>query len=384
MNTFLAIYPQLVPTLFFSSLVAAIYFFVTRDQSHAAKKEERTPRFASRKKISTPTLGSFSVDFTALAAQEMLDPVVGRQKEVVRLSQVLSRRTKNNAILLGQPGVGKTAIVEALAQRIVSGEVPDVLKDKRVLSLNVSNMVAGTKYRGEFEQRAKKIVQEIQRANRMIILFIDEFHVVIQSQGAEGAVNFADILKPALARGDLQLIGATTGVEYKKYIESDSALVRRFQLIEVGEPNEKETMVILEGVKDKYRKYHKVEFTDAALDVAIRETKQFIKDRRLPDKAIDALDEAGAMIKVSHLHGAVPHLLSDVAIAQNPSASKIWKSIQSIDKKIMEGKKTAKEKKEMKKKREALEEKLSEIGVVAVDSTDITTVIEQWRNKHIS
>jgi len=319
-------------------------------------------------------LDSYSTDFTQLAKTSRMDPVIGRADEVQRLAQILSRRTKNNVILIGPPGVGKTAIVEGLAQRIVSGEVPQDLLNKRVLALDVATLLSGTKYRGEFEQRAKKIVQEIINSNRSIILFIDEVHAVVQSHGTEGAVNFSDILKPALARGDLQMIGATTTEEYEKYIKPDSSLERRFQPVEVREPTEEETIVILKGVSQKYREYHKVEFTDAALEEAARLSNQLIKDRKLPDKAIDALDESGSMVKVSHIHSDVPIILYQAAVAKHPEAASLWVQIQEIDKKTR-----LENNVELKKQREDLEKKIESLGVVAVDSDDVKKVIIGWK-----
>ncbi|MFA7654230.1 MAG: AAA family ATPase [Candidatus Magasanikbacteria bacterium] len=315
----------------------------------------------------TPFLDSYATDFTQMARNGRLDPVVGREEEVRKLAQILSRREKNNAILIGPPGVGKTAIVEALALRIVSHNVPDELWNKRLLALDVATLLSGTKYRGEFEERAKKIVQEIISSNRTIILFIDEVHAVVQSHGTEGAVNFSDILKPALARGDLQMVGATTTVEYEKYIKTDSSLERRFQPVEVSEPTEEQTLHILQGVKDKYRDYHKVEFTDAALAMAVTLSTELVKDRKLPDKALDALDESGAMVKVSHVHTNVPLILYQVAVQKYPEAAEIWKKIQELD---LNG--AAEE-------REKLETQLEKLGVVTVDSADVEKVIRDWR-----
>jgi len=325
----------------------------------------------------TPFLDMYTIDFTKLVQENKLDPIIGRAEEVKKLSRVLSRRRKNNALLVGDPGVGKTAIVEGLAQRIIQGDVPDNLINKRVLALEVSSLMAGTKYRGEFEQRARKIVKEIANAGRSIILFIDEVHAVVQSHGTEGAINFADILKPALARGELQMIGATTFEEYEKYIKTDLSLERRFQSVSIGEPSIEETMEILNGVKDKYGNYHKVEFTDAALETAVKQSRKLVKDRRLPDKAIDALDEAGAMINITHMHESINTVLYQAVASKNPKAAKIWKQIQEVDSKLLVHASKQKES-ELTKKREKLEKDLSKYGVMVIDSDDIEKVIEEW------
>lgn len=248
-------------------------------------------------KSKTGTLDQFSRDLTELAKEDKLDPVVGRNKEIERVIQILSRRTKNNPVLLGEPGVGKTAIAEGLAQRIVAGNVPEVLSDKRLVTLDLASLVAGTKYRGEFEDRLKKVVQEITAANN-IIVFIDELHTLIGAGAAEGAIDAANILKPALARGELQCIGATTLDEYRKHIERDSALERRFQPITVDEPTVEETIDILKGLRDKYEAHHRVRITDEALDAAARLSDRYISDRYLPDKAIDLIDEASSRARL--------------------------------------------------------------------------------------
>lgn len=256
---------------------------------------------------STKNLDMYAVDLTLQAKQGTIDPVVGRDEEIKRATQILTRRTKNNIILIGLPGVGKTAVVEGLASRIASGDVPGVLLNKRVLLLQVSEILAGTKYRGEFEQRVKGIVQEIRNSRRTIILFIDEIHTITQTKGTEGAVNLSDILKPALARGDLQLIGATTQKEYEQYIQPDESWDRRFQVVLVDEPSVEESIKILQGIKKSYEDYHQVIITDAAVEAAVRLSQEYIKGRRLPDKAIDVMDEAAAMVNVergSHHHQA--------------------------------------------------------------------------------
>lgn len=243
-------------------------------------------------------LEQYSRDLTALAAQEKLDPVVGRDNEIRRVIQILSRRTKNNPCLVGEPGVGKTAIVEGLAQRIVAGEVPDTVRDKRLLTLDLSGMVAGSKYRGEFEDRIKKVMKEVIEAGN-VLLFLDEIHTLIGAGGAEGAIDASNILKPSLARGEIQLIGATTMGEYRKYVEKDAALERRFQPIDVAEPTEEESIRILKGIAHKYEEHHKVNITDEAIEAAVRLSARYINDRNLPDKAIDLIDEASSAIRLN-------------------------------------------------------------------------------------
>jgi ATP-dependent Clp protease ATP-binding subunit ClpC len=247
----------------------------------------------------TPTLEEFGSNLTQKAAEGKLDPVIGRQKEIERVIQILGRRTKNNPILIGEPGVGKTAIAEGLAQRITNRDVPDILEDKRVVTLDIGLLVAGTKYRGEFEERLKKIIDEIRVANN-VILVIDEVHTLIGAGAAEGAIDAANILKPALARGEMQCIGATTLEEYRKHIEKDPALERRFQPVIVGEPSVEETIEILYGLRDRYEKHHKLVISDEALTAAAKFADQYIADRFLPDKAIDLIDEAGSRVRLLH------------------------------------------------------------------------------------
>ncbi|MDR3121693.1 MAG: ATP-dependent Clp protease ATP-binding subunit, partial [Clostridiales bacterium] len=245
----------------------------------------------------TPILNQFGRDFTEMAREDKFDPVIGRGREIERVIQILSRRTKNNPCLIGEPGVGKTAIVEGLAQEIVQGLVPEILKDRRVVSLDLSAMVAGAKYRGEFEERLKKALEEIRRSGN-IILFIDEMHTIIGAGAAEGAIDAANILKPSLARGEIQVIGATTLTEYRKYVERDAALERRFQPINVDEPTKDETLAILKGIRDKYEAHHRVKITDEALEAAVRFSDRYITDRFLPDKAIDLIDEASSKVRL--------------------------------------------------------------------------------------
>ncbi|MDD5731414.1 MAG: AAA family ATPase [Patescibacteria group bacterium] len=241
---------------------------------------------------------SFARDLTQEASLKKLDPVIGRKDEIERVIQILSRRSKNNPILIGKAGVGKTAIVEGLAQRIVDGSVPVELRSKKVFVLDISEMVSGTKYRGEFEQRMKALMAEITTANRNIILFVDEIHLLISAGGAEGAIKAEDIFKPALARGDLQMVGATTLGEFDKFIKSDVTLERRFQPVYVDEPNEKDTKKILLGSKAKFENFHNVIIEDSAIDAAIKLSKLYMKDRNFPDKAIDLIDEACSKVKL--------------------------------------------------------------------------------------
>jgi ATP-dependent Clp protease ATP-binding subunit ClpC len=252
---------------------------------------------ASQGRTKTPTLDEFGANLTQMAAEGKLDPVVGRQKEIERVIQILGRRTKNNPVLIGEPGVGKTAIAEGLAQRIANGDVPDILEEKRVVTLDIGLLVAGTKYRGEFEERLKKIMDEIRSAAN-VILVIDEVHTLIGAGAAEGAIDAANILKPALARGELQCIGATTLDEYRKHIERDAALERRFQPVMVGEPTVDETIEILHGLRDRYEQHHKLKISDMALEAAAKLSDRYISDRYLPDKAIDLIDEAGSRVRL--------------------------------------------------------------------------------------
>ena len=251
----------------------------------------------SKEKSDTPTISQYGRDLTALATQGRIDPVIGRQKEIERVIQILSRRTKNNPCLIGEPGVGKTAIAEGLALKIATGEVPELLRNKRIIALDLTGMVAGTKYRGDFEERIRNAIEEVQKAGD-IILFIDEVHTLIGAGSAEGAVDAANILKPSLARGELQVIGATTLEEYRKHIEKDAALERRFQPVTVGEPTEEEAIEILKGLRDKYEAHHKVRITDSAIIAAVKMSARYIGDRYLPDKAIDLVDEAASRVRL--------------------------------------------------------------------------------------
>src|SRR5512136_2880449 len=252
---------------------------------------------AVKAKSKTPALDSFGRDLTQLAAGGELDPVIGRKREIERLIQILCRRTKNNPVLLGEAGVGKTAIVEGLAQKIINKEVPEILKDKRIVVLDLALMVAGTKYRGQFEERIKAVISEVKRAAN-VILFIDELHTLVGAGGAEGAIDASNVLKPALARGEVQCVGAPTLDEYRKYIEKDGALERRFQTILVEPPNKNEALGILKGLRDKYEAHHRVQYSDAALESCVELSSRYITGRYLPDKAIDVMDESGARVRL--------------------------------------------------------------------------------------
>ena len=270
------------------------------DNSYQGMGMKLGPTATQKQKSKTPALDSFGRDLNELAANDKLDPVIGRVNEIERLIQVLCRRTKNNPVLLGEAGVGKTAIVEGLAQRVVDKVVPEILKDKRFVVLDLAMMVAGTKYRGQFEERIKAVINEVRRAGN-VVLFVDELHTLVGAGGAEGAIDASNVLKPALARGEVQCIGATTFDEYRKYIEKDAALERRFQTIAVEPPSKDETVEILKGLRDRYEKHHKVHFTDEALFQAVELSSRYISGRCLPDKAIDVIDEAGARVRLKNM-----------------------------------------------------------------------------------
>ena len=263
-----------------------------------AREELQSSGSGADGSAATPTLNSFSRDLTKLAREGRLDPVIGRESEIQRVVQILSRRTKNNPCLIGEPGVGKTAVVEGLAQMIAGGNVPETIADKRVMTLDLSGMVAGSKYRGEFEERIKKVISEVTEDGN-VLLFLDEIHTIIGAGGAEGAIDASNILKPSLARGEIQLIGATTREEYRKYIEKDAALERRFQPVVVEEPTEEQSIAILKGLRPKYEEHHKVTITDDAVVAAVRLSARYINDRFLPDKAIDLIDEASSKIRLT-------------------------------------------------------------------------------------
>ena len=271
-----------------------------RDGDYLPHSDQHSNSPKHRGNTATPSIDEFGNDLTKMAADNKVDPVIGRDEEIERVIQILSRRTKNNPCLIGEPGVGKTAIIEGLAQKIIANEVPETLKGKRVITIDLTSMIAGSKYRGEFEDRIKKVLQEV-KDSQNIILFIDEIHTIVGAGAAEGAIDAANILKPSLARGEIQLIGATTLNEYRKYIEKDAALERRFQPVTVDEPSEEEALKILMGVRDKYEAHHKTQISDEALKAAVQLSQRYITDRFLPDKALDLIDEAASKIKLKTL-----------------------------------------------------------------------------------
>ena len=335
-----------------------------------------------QKKSQTGTLELYSRDLTKLAAQGKLDPVVGRDQEIGRVIQILSRRTKNNPCLVGEPGVGKTAIVEGLALRITEGSVPDTVKDKRVLMLDLSGMIAGSKYRGEFEERIRKVIREVTDDGN-ILLFLDELHTLIGAGGAEGAIDASNILKPSLARGEIQLIGATTLEEYRKYIEKDAALERRFQPVTVEEPTEKEAIGILQGIVSRYEEHHKVKILPEALEAAVHLSNRYINDRKLPDKAIDVMDEAAAAVHLQRMQ------TTDEATDQA-------KEIKTLDEKLEQAirdqdleeasrlKQKLKEALTRYEKHQKRQEKSRKKGQPEVTAEDIAKVISTWTKVPVS
>lgn len=292
---------RLLNTMGISTQKLYVDLLVAMGEDGALYKEDLGGRQSRKKKSGTVTLDQYSRDLTVLASDGRLDPVIGRGEEIKRVIQILSRRTKNNPCLVGEPGVGKTAIAEGLAQLIVDGEVPETVKNKRVVTLDLSGMVAGSKYRGEFEERIKRVIKEVIE-DGSIILFIDELHTLIGAGGAEGAIDASNILKPSLARGEIQLIGATTIEEYRKYVEKDAALERRFQPVMVEEPGALQTVEILKGIAYKYEEHHGVIITQEAIEAAVKLSERYINDRNLPDKAIDLIDEAASAIRIRNMH----------------------------------------------------------------------------------
>ena len=324
----------------------------------------------------TPTLNQFGEDLTKKAEEGKLDPIIGRKEEIERVIQILSRRTKNNPCLIGEPGVGKTAVVEGLAQKIVSLDVPEILKDKRVVTLDISGMVAGAKYRGDFEERIKKTLEEVKKSGD-IILFIDEIHTIVGAGAAEGAIDAANILKPLLARGEIQLVGATTLNEYRKFIEKDSALERRFSPVTVSEPSEKDTIQILKGIRDKYEAHHNVKITDEAIEAAVNLSVRYVNDRFLPDKAIDLIDEAAsrARIKTFTEPDSLKKIQEDIEKVKNEKEEAVINQKFEKAAELRDKEKTLKEK--LEKEQNKWKNKNTK-EIVNITEENIAEVIASW------
>ena len=347
-----------------------------------AQYREEIQRGRNEEATLTPTLDQYSRDLTAMARAGRLDPVIGREKETERVIQILCRRGKNNPCLIGEPGVGKTAIVEGIAQSLVNGNVPDIVADKRLVSLDMSGLVAKSKYRGEFEDRIKKVINEVETAGN-VLLFIDELHTIIGAGGAEGALDASNILKPALARGDVQVIGATTIEEYRKYIEKDSALERRFQPVQVEEPTEEESIEILKGLRKLYEKHHHVQITDEGVEASVRLSARYVNDRFLPDKAIDLMDEAAAKARLGMMHGSDEMMQLNREIHQ--TELDMEHALQEGD---IEKARTWKETREnLQASREKLEKKnrrVSKNKVPVVGENEIADVVAGWTKIPVS
>ena len=348
-------------------------------ENPALAEELQNTKAKGQKGSATPTLDQYSRDLTVMASEGRLDPVVGRDKEIIRLIQILSRRSKNNPCLVGEPGVGKTAIVEGLAQKIVNGMVPDSVKDKRVVVLDMSGMVAGSKYRGEFEERIRNVIDEV-RANKGILLFIDELHTIIGAGGAEGALDASNILKPSLSRGEIQLIGATTQEEYRRYIEKDAALERRFQPVTVEEPTEQETLEILKGLRPYYEKHHGVTIEDEALEAAVKMSVRYINDRFLPDKAIDIIDEAASKVQlggyrsvpeIDQFEAEIREILQQKELAIKKADLSMAKELQQRQNEIEEQIQSCKVKEERRNKRKHLTVTENSVADIVSDWTKI-------------
>ena len=324
----------------------------------------------------TPTLNQYGTDLTKKAAEGKLDPVIGRKTEIQRVIQILSRRTKNNPCLIGEPGVGKTAVAEGLAEKIISEDVPEMLKNKRVVSLDIASMVAGAKYRGDFEERIKKCLEEVRKSGD-VILFIDEVHTIVGAGSAEGAVDAANILKPLLARGEVQVIGATTLNEYRKYIEKDSALERRFSPVTVGEPTKAETEEILKGIRDKYEAHHNVKITDEAIKSAVELSTRYINDRFLPDKAIDLIDEAASRVKMkTYTQPESLKKLEDEIVTLDKEKEDTIR-VQDFEKAVILRDKIKEEKEKLQKEKEKWQNKNTK-NVTALNEEDIAEVVASW------
>lgn len=326
-------------------------------------------------------LADFGTDLNESAKQGKIDPVIGRDKEISRVIQILSRRTKNNPVLIGEPGVGKTAIAEGLAQRIVNGNVPEILRNKRIISLSISSMLAGAKYRGEFEERLKKAIDEVQKHDDMII-FIDEIHTLVGAGATEGAMDAANILKPALARGEFQVIGATTLDEYKKHIEKDAALERRFQPVLVGEPSEEDALEILKGLRDRYEAFHKAKITDEALEAAVSLSSRYITDRFLPDKAIDVVDEAASKVRMKVFSAAPDVKALETQLADVKKEKEAAVTAQEFEKAADMRDEEKRIEKEISDKKNAAKES-SDAKLVVTDE-DIASVVAQWTGIPVS
>ena len=326
-------------------------------------------------------LADFGTDLNESAKQGKIDPVIGRDKEISRVIQILSRRTKNNPVLIGEPGVGKTAIAEGLAQRIVNGNVPEILRNKRIISLSISSMLAGAKYRGEFEERLKKAIDEVQKHDDMII-FIDEIHTLVGAGATEGAMDAANILKPALARGEFQVIGATTLDEYKKHIEKDAALERRFQPVLVGEPSEEDALEILKGLRDRYEAFHKAKITDEALEAAVSLSSRYITDRFLPDKAIDVVDEAASKVRMKVFSAAPDVKALETRLADVKKEKEAAVTVQEFEKAAEMRDEEKRIEKEINDKKNAAKEN-SDAKLVVTDE-DIASVVAQWTGIPVS
>ncbi|HEY5561640.1 MAG TPA: ATP-dependent Clp protease ATP-binding subunit [Clostridiaceae bacterium] len=326
----------------------------------------------------TPTLDQFSTDLTKMALEGKLDPVIGREKETERVLEILCRRTKNNPCLIGDPGVGKTAIAGGLAQKIALGNIPELLKGKRVVSLDLSSMVAGSKYRGEFEERMKKVMDELKKSGN-VILFIDEIHTLIGAGAAEGAIDASNILKPALSRGELQCIGATTIEEYRKNIQKDSALERRFQPVNVGEPSMEETVLILKGLRDKYEAHHRVKISDEAIEAAVSLSDRYITDRYLPDKAIDLIDEAGAKVRIENLTAPLELKALEEDLVKVTKEKEDTIKVQDFEKAAMlrDKEKELKERSEDYKKNWKSQ---NDVVTKTLYATHIAAVVSKWTN----
>lgn len=327
-------------------------------------------------KTATPTLDQYSRDLTEYAREGKLDPVIGREGEIQRVVQILSRRTKNNPCLVGEPGVGKTAIAEGLALKIVEGNIPDTIKEKRVVTLDLSGMVAGSKYRGEFEERIKKVISEV-ISDGNVLLFIDEIHTIIGAGGAEGAIDASNILKPSLARGELQIIGATTREEYRKYIEKDAALERRFQPVVVDEPSEEEAIQILFGLRDKYEAHHQVRITDGALEAAVKLSSRYINDRYLPDKAIDLMDEAASKVRLSTYTSSpdIKNLEQEIKRLEGEKEKAIKEEAYEKAGEIKKQQEAAMEQLE---KQKVLDDKVRQEKQLVVSENEIAEIVASW------